>query len=76
MFRRCRRICGTGFFDTGGIYMTSVTFALTHFTQDEPGDGLFTEGCYALVEGEYTEDACLEIIAIGQPPCEPRSTAR
>ncbi|KAF9055458.1 DNA polymerase epsilon, subunit B [Hymenopellis radicata] len=43
---------------------------------DAPGDGLFTEGCLALVEGEYTEEATLEIIAIGQPPCEPRSTAR
>ncbi|KAF5387712.1 hypothetical protein D9615_000497 [Tricholomella constricta] len=43
---------------------------------DEPGDGLFTEGCFALVEGEYTEEATLEIIAIGQPPCEPRETSR
>ncbi|KAJ6628723.1 DNA polymerase alpha/epsilon subunit B-domain-containing protein [Mycena sp. CBHHK59/15] len=43
---------------------------------DEPGDGLFTEGCFALVEGEYTEDGNLEIIAIGQPPCESRETAR
>ncbi|KAJ7068371.1 DNA polymerase alpha/epsilon subunit B-domain-containing protein [Mycena amicta] len=43
---------------------------------DEPGDGLFTEGCFALVEGEYTEEGTLEIIAIGQPPCEPRETAR
>ena len=44
--------------------------------QDQPGDGLFTEGCFALVEGEYTEEATLEIVAIGQPPCEPRATAR
>lgn len=44
--------------------------------QDEPGDGLFTEGCFALVEGEYTDEEALEIIAIGQPPCEPRETAR
>ncbi|TFK43454.1 epsilon DNA polymerase [Crucibulum laeve] len=43
---------------------------------DEPGEGLFTEGCFALVEGEYTEEATLEIIAIGQPPCEARETAR
>ncbi|KAF8663414.1 hypothetical protein AX16_000986 [Volvariella volvacea WC 439] len=43
---------------------------------DEPGDGLFTEGCFALVEGEYTNEATLEIIAIGQPPCEPREVAR
>ncbi|THV08446.1 DNA polymerase epsilon, subunit B [Dendrothele bispora CBS 962.96] len=45
-------------------------------TLDEPGDGLFTEGSFALVEGEYTVDATLEIIAIGQPPCESRQTAR
>jgi DNA polymerase epsilon subunit 2 len=44
--------------------------------QDEPGDGLFTEGCFALVEGEYTEEGTLEVIAIGQPPCETRETAR
>ncbi|KNZ81530.1 DNA polymerase epsilon subunit B, partial [Termitomyces sp. J132] len=43
---------------------------------DEPGDGLFTEGSFALVEGEYTEDATLEIVAIGQPPCESRETSR
>lgn len=45
-------------------------------TQDAPGDGLFTEGCFALVEGEYTEDDTLEIVAIGQPPCESRDTTR
>jgi len=27
------------------------------------------------VEGEYTEEAMLEIILIGQPPCEPREIA-
>ncbi|KAJ7638909.1 DNA polymerase alpha/epsilon subunit B-domain-containing protein [Roridomyces roridus] len=43
---------------------------------DGPGDGLFTEGSFALVEGQYTEEGALEIIAIGQPPCEPRETAR
>ncbi|KAF7301757.1 DNA polymerase epsilon subunit [Mycena indigotica] len=43
---------------------------------DEPGDGLFTEGGFALVEGEYTDEGTLEIIAIGQPPCEPRETSR
>jgi len=29
-----------------------------------------------LVEGEYTEEATLEVIAIGTPPCEPREVAR
>ncbi|KAF8351368.1 DNA polymerase alpha/epsilon subunit B-domain-containing protein [Amanita rubescens] len=42
----------------------------------EPGDGIFTEGCFALVEGEYNEDDTLEVIAMGQPPCEPRETSR
>ncbi|KAF8138420.1 DNA polymerase epsilon, subunit B [Boletus edulis] len=43
---------------------------------DEPGEGLYTEGCIALVEGEYTEEGTLEVIAMGQPPCEDRETAR
>ncbi|KAF5333197.1 hypothetical protein D9611_002432 [Ephemerocybe angulata] len=43
---------------------------------DEPGEGFFTDGCFVLVEGEYTEEATLDIIAIGQPPCEPRDVAR
>ncbi|KAF8165254.1 epsilon DNA polymerase [Crassisporium funariophilum] len=52
------------------------TVELDFTTLDEPGDGLFSEGCFALVEGEYTEEATLEIIAVGQPPCEPRDVAR
>ncbi|XP_006460256.1 hypothetical protein AGABI2DRAFT_150224 [Agaricus bisporus var. bisporus H97] len=52
------------------------TVVLDYSTLDEPGEGLYTEGCFALVEGEYTEDATLKIIAIGQPPSEPRATAR
>ncbi|KAM6495797.1 DNA polymerase alpha/epsilon subunit B domain containing protein [Amanita muscaria] len=43
---------------------------------DEPGDGIFTEGCFALVEGEYNDDDMLEVIAMGQPPCESRETSR
>ena len=45
-------------------------------TKDDPGEGLYAEGCIALVEGEYTEDGTLEVIAMGQPPCEDRETAR
>ena len=37
---------------------------------------MFTEGCLALVEGDYTEDATLLVIAIGHPPCESREAAR
>ncbi|KAI0771567.1 epsilon DNA polymerase [Trametes elegans] len=43
---------------------------------DQPSEGLFTEGCLALVEGDYTEDATLLVIAIGHPPCESREAAR
>ncbi|KIY67938.1 epsilon DNA polymerase [Cylindrobasidium torrendii FP15055 ss-10] len=43
---------------------------------DVPGEGFFTEGCMALVEGEYTDEGTLEIVAIGQPPCETRKVAR
>lgn len=28
------------------------------------------------MEGEYTEDSILEVVAMGQPPCEDRETAR
>jgi DNA polymerase epsilon subunit 2 len=43
---------------------------------DDPGEGLYTEGCIALVEGEYTQEGTLEVIAMGQPPCEDREAAR
>ncbi|KAF9247304.1 DNA polymerase epsilon, subunit B [Melanogaster broomeanus] len=43
---------------------------------DDPGEGLYTEGCIALIEGEYTEEGTLEVVAMGQPPCEDRATAR
>jgi DNA polymerase epsilon subunit 2 len=57
--------------------LSCICFEIGHGNkQDQPGEGFFTEGCFALVEGEYTEEATLEIVAIGQPPCEPRMTAR
>ncbi|EKM59210.1 uncharacterized protein PHACADRAFT_181204 [Phanerochaete carnosa HHB-10118-sp] len=43
---------------------------------DQPSEGLFTEGCFALVEGDYTDEATLQIIAIGHPPCESREAAK
>lgn len=63
------------------IYLSWQVFRLlglssAYFIQGEPGDGIFTEGCFALVEGEYNEDDTLEVIAMGQPPCEPRETSR
>ncbi|KAI0034454.1 DNA polymerase epsilon subunit B [Vararia minispora EC-137] len=43
---------------------------------DQPSEGLFTEGAFVLVEGDYTEDETFVVIAIGHPPCESRETAR
>ncbi|KAI5124943.1 hypothetical protein M0805_007370 [Coniferiporia weirii] len=41
-----------------------------------PSEGFFTEGCFALVEGDYTEEEVLSVIAIGHPPCERREVSR
>ncbi len=76
MYRGCRWRGGTGFLKTCEVVERALFRQADIDIEDAPGDGLFTEGCLALVEGEYTEEATLEIIAIGQPPCEPRSTAR
>ncbi|KAL5530699.1 DPB2 [Sanghuangporus sanghuang] len=47
------------------------------FSQMEiPSEGFFTEGCFALVEGDYTEEETLIVIAIGHPPCERREVSR
>ncbi|KLO18036.1 epsilon DNA polymerase [Schizopora paradoxa] len=40
-----------------------------------PSEGLFTEGCFALVEGDYTDEEKLTVIALGHPPCERRDAA-
>lgn len=40
------------------------------------GEGLFTEGAYVLVEGQYTPQETLQVLAIGHPPSEPRESAR
>lgn len=44
--------------------------------QDGPSDGLFTEGAFALVEGDYTEDSTFLVYAMGHPPSETRETSR
>ncbi|TDL29547.1 epsilon DNA polymerase [Rickenella mellea] len=43
---------------------------------DAPSEGLFTDGCFILAEGDYTEDETFKVIAIGHPPCERRETAQ
>ncbi|KIP10726.1 hypothetical protein PHLGIDRAFT_22162 [Phlebiopsis gigantea 11061_1 CR5-6] len=50
--------------------------ALDFSQLDQPSEGLFTEGCFALIEGDYTDEANLMVIAIGHPPCENREAAR
>ncbi|ODN74772.1 DNA polymerase epsilon subunit B [Cryptococcus amylolentus CBS 6039] len=41
-----------------------------------PGEGLFTEGCMVLVEGEYTVEETVRVFAMGHPPSEKRDVAR
>ncbi len=41
-----------------------------------PGEGLYTEGCMVLVEGEYTVDETVRVLAMGHPPSEKRDVAR
>ncbi|OCH92936.1 hypothetical protein OBBRIDRAFT_802282 [Obba rivulosa] len=53
-----------------------ASFVFTTTDKDQPSEGLFTEGCTAMIEGDYTDDATLVVIAIGHPPCESRETAR
>ncbi|KAI0051026.1 DNA polymerase epsilon subunit B [Auriscalpium vulgare] len=43
---------------------------------DQPSEGLFTEGAFVMVEGDYTENSTFLVIAVGHPPCESRETAR
>jgi DNA polymerase epsilon subunit 2 len=41
-----------------------------------PGEGIFTEGAFVLIEGEYTEEERIRVFALGHPPSETRDTAR
>ncbi|KIM29152.1 hypothetical protein M408DRAFT_328860 [Serendipita vermifera MAFF 305830] len=45
-------------------------------SQTGPSEGLFTEGCFVLVEGDYNDEDTLAVIAIGHPPSERRAVAR
>ncbi|KAI3479907.1 hypothetical protein L1887_58056 [Cichorium endivia] len=40
------------------------------------GEGIFTEGSFILVEGEYTVEERIRVFAIGHPPSETRKQAR
>jgi DNA polymerase epsilon subunit 2 len=37
---------------------------------------MFTDGCMVLVEGEYTVEETVRVLAMGHPPCERRDAAR
>lgn len=41
-----------------------------------PGEGMFTEGCMVLIEGEYTIEETIRVLAMGHPPSEKREVAR
>jgi len=41
-----------------------------------PGEGLFTEGCMVLIEGEYTIEETIRVLAMGHPPSEKRDVSR
>jgi DNA polymerase epsilon subunit 2 len=45
-------------------------------TDATPGEGLFTEGCLVLIEGEYTDEETMRVIEMGHPPSEKRAVAR
>lgn len=55
--------------DTEGQVSLDLTQALV-------GEGIFTEGAYVLIEGEYTHTEQLRAWAIGHPPSERREEAR
>ncbi|KAF8324081.1 hypothetical protein DL93DRAFT_95420 [Clavulina sp. PMI_390] len=50
-----------------------VVLDISHTT---PSEGFFTDGCFVLVEGDYTDEETLNVIVIGHPPCERRSSAK
>lgn len=37
---------------------------------------MFTEGCMVLIEGEYTVEETVRVLAMGHPPSEKRDIAR
>ncbi|KAG0149090.1 hypothetical protein CROQUDRAFT_40505 [Cronartium quercuum f. sp. fusiforme G11] len=41
-----------------------------------PAEGLFTEGCFVLMEGEYQSDETFKVLEIGHPPSEQRDVSR
>lgn len=42
----------------------------------QPASGMFTEGCFALVDGLYTKESIFKVYEIGHPPSEKREVTR
>ena len=45
-------------------------------SEASPASGMFTEGCFALVDGQYTLDSIFKVSEIGHPPSETRAISR
>ena len=58
------------------VIQVVLTNMLAEYKKDIPSEGFFTEGCFALIEGDYTQEETLIVIAIGHPPCERREISR
>lgn len=58
------------------VNWTLIQNCFIEHKKDIPSEGFFTEGCFALIEGDYTEEETLIVIAIGHPPCERREISR
>ena len=41
-----------------------------------PASGMFTEGCFALVDGLFTKESIFKVYEIGHPPSEKREVSR
>lgn len=45
-------------------------------SEASPASGMFTEGCFALLDGQYTKDSIFKVLEIGHPPSETREATR
>lgn len=54
---------------------TDEMFRLTRPLSQTPESGLFTEGSFVLIDGDYTLDSIFKVAEIGHPPSERRDEA-
>ena len=45
-------------------------------SEASPASGMFTEGCFALLDGLYTKESIFKVYEIGHPPSEKREVSR